>query len=332
MKHVFIAHSHTLFLSSMGTIDYLSLNKEDVIFLCTRNYRLPDDYSDYRSIDATQIFEECQKAHDNWKDFFHEFDELVSNWIGDYFHLYIPHFWSMLFRLLYTNEYCMKASIIQEGAFTIPVYFINKVNILRRIRWKYLTYKKFHSFRIPECIGWYTDGVLKKQKDIDVYCLYKEFFKYMPQSKTNFHIIEWPKYNGTLSLSYPQAPFFVFDGFVKNGLVEEQLYKSCCKKLIESYHSENNYLKFHPAQSNEEKEYIINIFSALKVKAIVIDSVPLELILCKFKNLNIVGFISSLLFFAKMQGHNVTCEAKWLLDSPLYKKHVEAGFPYKIEF
>lgn len=330
MKHVFIAHSHTLFLSSIGTINYLSLDKEDVIFLCTRNYIIPGDYCNYRNIDATQLFVECQKDHDNWKEFFQKFDEIVSNWIGDYFHLYIPHFWSMLFRLLSTNKYCIKASLVQEGAFTIPVYFINKVNIIRRARWKYLTYKRYHSFRIPECIGWYTDGVLKKQKNIDVYCLYKDFFKYMPQSKIIIHIVKWPQYYGKLIISHPQAPFFVFDGFVKNGLVEEPFYRKCCKKLIEAYHSDYNYLKFHPAQSDEEKKYIKNVFSELKVNTIEIDNIPFEIILCKFKNLNIVGFTSSLMFLAKNQGHNVKSEAKWLLESPLYKKHVEVGYPYKI--
>ena len=39
MKHIFLIHSHTLLLTSLGVINREKLAEEDVIFIYSRNYR-----------------------------------------------------------------------------------------------------------------------------------------------------------------------------------------------------------------------------------------------------------------------------------------------------
>ena len=42
MKHVFVINSHTTFLTSMGTVDYLRLRDKDVILLMITDANLRD--------------------------------------------------------------------------------------------------------------------------------------------------------------------------------------------------------------------------------------------------------------------------------------------------
>ena len=39
MKHVFIIHSHTTFLTAIGCVNYQKLTSSDIIFLYVRNYK-----------------------------------------------------------------------------------------------------------------------------------------------------------------------------------------------------------------------------------------------------------------------------------------------------
>ena len=38
MKHIFLIHSHTLFLTAMGVLDFLKIDKEAVVFLYSWHY------------------------------------------------------------------------------------------------------------------------------------------------------------------------------------------------------------------------------------------------------------------------------------------------------
>ena len=49
MKHIFLIHSHTLLLTSLGVIAKEKIAKEKVIFIYSRNYKscIPVDYESY---------------------------------------------------------------------------------------------------------------------------------------------------------------------------------------------------------------------------------------------------------------------------------------------
>ena len=51
MKHLFVIHSHTSFLTAMGTIEYLNLKEEDVGIAWSRNYHNILYNSNYKSED-----------------------------------------------------------------------------------------------------------------------------------------------------------------------------------------------------------------------------------------------------------------------------------------
>lgn len=329
MKHVFIAHSHTLWLTAVGTIEYLRLDLKDVIVLCTRNYSLPDHIIDVKGIQATPLFNECDvcvRSLRHNKQLVKKVDGFVEECIGENYCLYIPHFWDLFFRLLYTHKKCVKASLVQEGAYIGEEYFKCKTSIYAKLKNYIYSLVYFGSLRNFHCAGWYEDGVLTKQEHIDVFGLDDNFFKYMPQGITRFNIVKWPKYQGDLSLEHYDAPIFIFDGYVKNGVVEKDVYLDCCKSIIKKYHGDYNYIKYHPAQATDERMMIRNLFTDLGIVVQELGNQPFEFYLTKFDKLRIVGFTSSLLFFAQNQGHIVDSGINELHKSQKFSLLYKTGF------
>ena len=58
MKHLFLIHSHTVFLTAMGVIEYLRLKESDVLIMNFRHYHNPQLGFDYKSYDFSEIVEE----------------------------------------------------------------------------------------------------------------------------------------------------------------------------------------------------------------------------------------------------------------------------------
>ena len=333
MKYVFIAHSHTLVLCSLGTINYLNLPHEDCIFLATRNYKMPKGLTDVRVVDANDVFNEFNKdltgsIIQNWKDI-KRFDTSLKNWTdNDVYNFYTPHLFGGIFILIASYKKCLKVSFVQEGAYTIPGMFINNQSLLKKIyRWL-VSLRRYGSFREYACSGWYTDGCLPFQKTIDLFATTDSFFQYMPKNKCVYHQIKWPGYKGDIFIEHPDAPIFIFDGYIKNGVVDSDVYKSSCMRLIEDNCRSFNYIKFHPAQSSEECRFIEDCFKKCGVLCeIFTESKPFEFYIAGCSNLHIIGFSSSLMYYAKDAGHNVIARTSWLLDSPKFRLAVKNGYP-----
>lgn len=332
MKHVFIAHSHSIFLSALGTVDYINIPENDIIFLCTRRYQIPDGMEIGKIVDANEPFNRLDAFQggniSEAKRFVAEFDKWVEDIVGEDYDLYLPHFASNFFKLLQTNMHCRKVSLVQEGAYTISGMFLKRISLLKKIFLYLIGIKNFGSTRVYPHGIWYTDGCLLGQKKIDVYATTDRFFQYMPKDKTVLHIIKWPSPKCNLTIEHPESPIFVFDGYVKNGIIESEIYRKCCRQLIERYHSNHNYMKFHPAQSAEEREFLRQQFIDIGVESEVFsESAPFEFYIGKFKGLRVIGFSSSLVMFAHDAGHNVSAHTSWLLVSPIFKDKVENGYP-----
>lgn len=332
MKYVFIAHSHTLVLCSLGTINYLNLPHEDCLFLATRNYKMPKGLTDVRVVDANKWHDFFSRTNCTYKERrqqIKQFDEDLGKWTNkDNIKVFIPHLMNIMFYLMATYSKSKEVMYVQEGAFTAKYCFYNHHSLFRKIRGYLSSIIRYRTLRMYPCYGWYTDGSLWFQNKIKVYCLNKDFFQYMPQDKIVLNIIKWPECKEDIKLKNPKAPIFVFDAFVKNGLIDKDIYYDCCKRLINENYGHFNYLKFHPGQSQEERLYIISIFEDMgKQWETFTEDIPFEFFISKLKDLKIVGFGSSLLYFAHYCGHNVIAHSSWLLQSPLFAKYVEQGYP-----
>lgn len=320
IQHVFLIHSHTLFLTAMGVIDLMKVDRKDVVFLYSRHYNNTLIEPGCKVIDVTNLVD---KQNDLWnnkkrKSLIKDIDKLIDNIVEDKFILYSPHFAMSFAQVLYTNNKCLKAAYIQEGGMVFRKVFITHLPFWKRIRC-FITDKLYrHTNRIWSTYGWYMPGCLYKQKNIDSYAISEEFFRYLPSTN---HIIKWPHINISLTLK-DNATIFIFDGFVKNGVVEPEFYLEKCKKLIHKFAQENNYIKFHPAQSQDECKSIATYFEQQGCKYEILDnSTPFEIILTSTTGLTVIGFGSSLLYFARDLGHTVHCMDKWLQNSYLYMQY-----------
>lgn len=329
MKHIFIINSHTTFLSSIGTINLLKLEEKDIVFIYIRKYSNNIIKIPYSTFDLSELFNECYNIiHILYidKSLIKKVDSFINENINSAYALYAPHIAHAFFQLFYTNSSCKYASYIQEGAIPFRTAYLTNPSFC--IRTLFALYNKFilRTNRIWRPRRWYVKGQLKKQKTLSSYSTSPNFFKYLP---SNNYTIKWPRITLDISIN-SNIPIFIFDGFVQNKCIEKEFYLSKCKSLIDQYHQENNYIRFHPAQGEEEKEFILNCFDSLGVKRTIMEAnVPFELILSSKSNLTVIGLGSSLLYFARDFGHNVICKDYWLTESKLYNKYKEDyGFDF----
>lgn len=320
IQHVFIIHSHTTFLTAMGVLDYMKINIKDVVFLYSRNYSNSLATPRCKIINTTDLVDKQELLWNNRrrKEIIREIDQIINNAIIDKYILYAPHFAMPFAQVLYTHKKCIKAAYIQEGGMIYRKAIVTHLPFLKTIRC-FITDKGYrHTNRIWSAYGWYMPGKLYKQRDLDSYAISDDVFKYLP---SNNHVIKWPHFDIPLPIK-DYAHVFVFDGFVKNHLIEQDFYLKKCKELVDKFAQEFSYIKFHPAQSQDERDEIKSYFNLLGKKYKVLDnSVPFEIILSSVNGLSVIGFGSSLLYFARDMGHTVHCMDKWLQESPLYMNY-----------
>lgn len=320
MKHVFLIHSHTLFLTAMGVLDFLKIDKEAVVFLYSRHYSNSLIEPGCKTVEVTDLADRQEQLLDNRKrkGLLDEIDKLIDHVAGSSFVLYAPHFAMVFAQALYTHKKCVKAAYIQEGGMIYRKSITTHLSFRQKLRCFVADKLYRHTNRIWRAYGWYMPVKLNKQRDLDSYAISDEYFKYLPSTN---HIIRWPHVDMPLAIK-DNAHVFVFDGFVKNGLVEQEFYLDKCKKLVDKFAQPFNYIKFHPAQSQEECDTIKSYFDRQGRKYEVLDnSIPLEIVLASTSGLSVIGFGSSLLYFARDLGHIVHCMDRWLHGSPLYMQY-----------
>lgn len=323
MKHVFIINSHTTYLTSIGVIDLLNFSKDEVLLVLVRNYK-NDLMRDYKRIDASNLSLETEKVFDKkYNCFFikhivNQVDSFISNVIDGDFHLYAPHLSHPFWQIAYTSNLCLGFSYIQEGCLPFKTAYVNKAPLLahlKNIYMKYISKGRVWCYR-----PWFLREEIIDIEKINSYSIDNKFFKYLPVQNI---IVKWP-----VPLAIPNCCFkdnhkiFIFDAFVKNHVMELKDYLSQCEKLIDKEAAQNNYLKFHPGQSSEERNQIIRYFENKRLSFEILDNnIPFEYIIMTQRSLSLTGYGSSLLFLAYRYHHNVTCYDDELLVYPLYQAY-----------
>lgn len=318
MKHVFIINSHTTFLTVCGTINYEELNQNDIVLLSIRGYKAPL-IDNFRIIDLTDFSISFKEGINNSsaerRKLIRELDCIIEEKINDKYIFYAPHFASFLFQAIYTNKNCLRGAYVQEGALPQPNAFLTKLSIKQILQHIYYDIICWRTTRVWRTWYWYIKGSLYKQKSIESYSINNIFFKYLP---SNNHIVVWPELKISESIRKGSV-FFIFDGFVGNGIIESDYYLNVCTAVIKENGCKDNYIKFHPGQVTSEREAILNVFKDNHLNFKVLgDQTPVEIIISSFKDLVFVGFSSSLLYFAYIYGHRVISRDFLLFNSDLY--------------
>ncbi|MEN2413835.1 polysialyltransferase family glycosyltransferase [Flavobacterium mesophilum] len=307
MKHVFLVHSNTTLIVANGVIKKEKLQKEDILFLLTRGFKNSFDYS---NIDGDIFFQELEGI--NYLNFFKGWkqikmiDNFIKNKINNDFTIYLPHVAHPFFQILYTNERCVAVHILEEGvnclskklydnSSSLKFSFINLFfNILG-------LYGKRRFFRVRSNI----DFFIKKEVQTIFYYLTPNAFSEVSLFEKKEIALDFHELNFMEKKINDNSTIFVFEAIVEQGNLSMDLFFKSIYEVLNDIQSYKIYVKFHPAQNEDNIRKIYDILSE-KIEVIVLDNnVILEFEFLRSKKLIIYGFTSSLLHYARLFGHKV---------------------------
>ncbi|MDI9873359.1 polysialyltransferase family glycosyltransferase [Flectobacillus rivi] len=325
MRHLFYIHSHTTFLTALGTVSFLNLKNEDVVFVYSRNYKNTIIPITFAQVDFSDLFASSMKRGEEfffWKlnKLVEQVDHKLSTVINNDYVAYLPHVGVFLLQAIATNEHCKGIKFIEEG---IGCYSssigLNKLTFRESLK------KLFTYFTSGFRRYWFTDNMfnvstLKKEyrNHVETFGISAETFSALPH-KSN--IITWPSIDVEVHID-TDFPVFIFDAAIEQKFASKEAYLSNTKLIIEKFAKHKNFVKFHPAQSEDNKRIIKDYFFVNNFVLIELPgNIPFELILLQVNKFNIIGFGSSLLYYAKRLGHSVISCEYLLMKDPKYIRY-----------
>lgn len=329
MKHLFLIHSHTTFLTAMGVIEHEKILHKNVIFALSRNYKTFINHG-ITTYDISEMTEESffmalsysrrhfvydRKKRDKVVGFF---DNFVKKQIGKEYYLYCCHLQPFTCQIFATNRLCIKCFFIQEGGRAMYPLLTNKISWFYKLYNQYALRKENRFWKMD---NWFPNEKTPYNKPIIAYAINNEYFNNKPFKTI---IIKWPKIKIDISI-HTDWPIFTLEGAVELGQIKKSVYESAVEDEIKKYSKENNYIKFHPKQTKETMSQYKKIFEKYGKKVEMLpQDIPFELIVSSFKNLTCIGFGTSLLFYAQAMGHKIISNENVLINKSLrYRKYAK---------
>lgn len=324
MKHIFMIHSHTLLLTSLGVIEKECIPSEDVLLVFSRNYRSAIPLR-YKSFDLSKEVEKTFYIMLSWSRRHYRFnkknrdtsigsfDEFITKNASEGYFLYCCQLQAFANQILATNPLCEECFFIQEGGRTM------KPLLTDQISWFCKCYNRIvlhHDKRLWKMSNWFPDNSTPYNKPITAYAFDRNYFGKMPKE---IRMIEWPKIKIEINID-ENRPIFVLEGAVELGQIDSGTYEKAVKQLVMKYAASKNYIKFHPKNSEMAKKKYLSFFEekGVNVEELPME-IPFELILVNFSNLKLYGFGTSLLFYGKSLKHNVVSKEEYLMSSVRYR-------------
>ena len=317
MKHVFLIGAHTPFLTSLGVISKLNLTKEDVIFVFGRNYKCDIIKNDYLSFDISDKYYIYYKnnTRKNIREHIKWLDNFIDNNICDNYCLYIPHLQFSTFQVFATHPLCIDVKFIQEGIvdFCVPEGTKVKYSCVDI----YIRGWLLRGTRLWKVAGWNYPSKLNFNIS-ETFAVNEKLFHLMNCKHT---VVQWPIVDAGIQIE-KDSTIFVFESAVERKDIEKDNYIASTRLLVEKYGRTNNYIKFHPYQTKENKEEILSIFNDRKLNTLILpDNIPFELILCSKEKYRVCGFTTSLIYYAQLLGHEAHICGVTLLSSNKFQKY-----------
>lgn len=309
MKHVFLMHSHTLYMTARGVINKLQLPYKDIVFILGINYKcydLPDgiqtfDFTNFKNSLGGNIWDEIKRRNIQR---IRKVDNLIEEIIGEEFTLYAPHLLNPYFKIIATNKLCVDLKFVQEGI----VDFCsgddkNKKKILKTLFSRTFLVSRGRLWVNPK-FEWdyYAPGVLKASETFAI------FDKLFSRINCKHTVVQWPKFKLRIELE-ENSMYFISDALVEYSNIERDIYMRATEKMIKKYAKKDacNYIKFHPYQKENNIRHIIYLFfkNGYKVKVLPND-VPFETILASKEHMEVCGFTSSITLFSALMPQHET--------------------------
>lgn len=301
MKHVFITHSNVTKIVIESIISDLKLLKEEVVIISFRNNVIEG----YKNIDLESFREQSKHLFEGGGKrkllqipiiytTLHKIDALLS--IKTNFKLYTPQLYNSFFQIIATHKHCKKINIIEEGMSS----YLRK-GTPQSPSYKLLLFNKLiYRNRLLSPRSFFGVERFQKEEEAMYYILSKQSFNWLSNRKI-VHI------EGVEKIIPDGAVIFIPDGLVEFNKTTKEDYFRIIKCFIrDNKHNKKVFTKFHPQQSLEIKEMIINEFGKHFQLIIIEPDVIMEkqFLVKRQEKLQLFGCFSSLLFYGQMAGQD----------------------------
>jgi hypothetical protein len=318
MKHVFIINAHTPYLTSLGIINLKKIPKQDIIFILGRNYNCFNIDSSIKTYDLSSIYDIRLTLWNKKKvlERLSEVKQFIDLSITEDFIVYLPHLYYYFFQVFAQHNKCKEIKLIEEGI----VDFCKDEKIPEKLSFKskFINLYFFRNTPFWNANRWNTYFKLENKRISETFAISDKLYRDIPCKHT---VVQWP-YIEIPNKYKTNATYFVFESAVEQNTIDFHTYLNACERLISKYAQKYNYVKFHPYQTKEHREEILNIFKnkGSEVEQLG-DDIPFEMILCNMKGLRVCGFTTSLIYYAALMGHDAHICAKYLLSSNLFMQY-----------
>lgn len=324
MKHIFLLHSNTTLISTIGVIENEKLEKDDIILFLTRGYNTTLNYRSYNLNNHFQRLENINlyNFYKGWK-IIDEIDSFLEESINEDYTLYLPHFVHPFFQILITSKYCVRINIIEEGSNCLSVFFYRKSNSIKfkLVDIFFNSTKIFGNGRYDRIYTSY-DFLFKNNKYEPIFYSFSPnaFSKIAKYTKKTINC-NFPELYNDDKIIQNNSSILVLEAIFEQGNLSENLFFNSIEAVIALIKDETIYVKFHPAQNKENISKIINLIINNKKIIVIPNFIILEFEFMRCKDLSVFGFTSSLLLYARLYGHNVSSYSSLWDKDFRYKKY-----------
>lgn len=302
MNQIFYIHSPITLLAAIGTINRKGIEKG--IFVLSTDFQpnktfIPGKVQIFR---MNNQYLEKSSSEGSWSILKNlsellKFRYFVKSLGEKHFEVYLPHTKNFLMQCWINHPNCKKYHIIEEGllSYNHPDQFIKKSS-----QSKTPLNKLKNWLLIPKHLN---QSVAYRRKNIELGTIFLFYSSPYEMVYPKFETIQFPNF-ADVELDYSNHTIFILDNAVEAELLSQNEYEEWLQKQIEHYHFNSIYIKFHPRQKNQNQ--ILQVFARNKINIQILHpEVYLELVFRKSKNLKVYGLWSSLLYYARKEGHQV---------------------------
>lgn len=326
VTNIFFVHSHTTFLSSLGVINRLNIQKQDVVFFILKSYSHPSlnkfifhDIEFLSKLYTPFSFSRILKL----KRSIRRTDEFIADVLKKRKYIaYIPQAMHPLYQIVLTNKLCINYNFIEEGIgnYNLDLYkkrrydvnFFSSfiLDVLNRSQ-KRIVFNNFFFFHPT------------KKGETKYFYLNKGGFKY---KDLNIEYINWPFLSSEYCIE--SDVLFVVSPLVEYGLCSIENYFIAIAMLLDKIKVLVGFnvtvaIKFHPHQSEVIQKRIQSTIRNMGLEYKTIEnSYSIEQLLVNKVFKYVFGIDSSLLFYASILGTDVnvySASKKLKLIDSLYR-------------
>lgn len=330
MKHVFYVHSGITYLISLAAIDYLKIQKSDVIIISCRSVVIDEAY---QCLNLTRQEEDITllpsygsvgvlKLLFTLRNLDRKIERALHN---HFFTLYLPSEKNYLMQYLQSHRLCVRRDFIEEGLLTYRAGFLKPRPLRKSLfgRIKNLLRFPFHLYR--------TEGVAGSPSDFTIYVGTQT----AQHALHSFNVVLLDITSHTQKerkMTIPRfTALFIFDAVVEMNLCSYENFIGALEDfIVEKVPRQNLAIKFHPFQ-REYAQYL-EVFKKYNIEYILLGAeiIP-EMMIARNSAVSVYGLSSSVLFYAKEMGNEVhSFSSRLVKRDGNYRNYVNQLIPNSI--